>query len=74
MAPLVFLSFLTRASTAFSAHFSSSSPCFHPSSRFTAGEAKENNDPRLMAIDQAQMPILGMNLLKEYFMTLTIIF
>lgn len=42
MAPFFFFSFLTRASTAFSAHFSSSSPCFHPSRRFTAGLVKEN--------------------------------
>ena len=43
-APLVFFSFLTRASTAFSAHFSSSSPCFHPRSRFTAGDVKLNSE------------------------------
>lgn len=42
MAPFFFFSFFTRASTAFSAHFSSSSPCFHPSNRFTAGLVKEN--------------------------------
>lgn len=42
MAPLVFFSFLTSASTAFSAHFSSSSPCFHPNSFFTAGLVNEN--------------------------------
>src|SRR5436190_590664 len=35
-------SFLTNESTAFSAHFSSSSPCFHPSSFFTAGLEKLN--------------------------------
>ena len=46
-APLVFFSFLTRASTAFSAHFSSSSPCFHPRSRLTAGEVKLNRELRL---------------------------
>lgn len=43
-APFFFFNFFTRLSTAFSAHFSSSSPCFHPSKRFTAGEVKENND------------------------------
>lgn len=42
MAPLVFLSFLTSASTAFSAHFSSSSPCFHPNNFLTAGLVNEN--------------------------------
>ena len=47
-APLFFLSFLTRASTAFSAHFSSSSPCFQPSSFLTAGEVKENRELRLV--------------------------
>ena len=39
-APFVFFNFLTRVSTAFSAHRSSSSPCFQPSSRFTAGDVK----------------------------------
>ena len=39
-APFFFFNFLTRASTAFSAHFSSSSPCFHPRSRFTYGEVR----------------------------------
>lgn len=42
MAPLDFLSFLTSASTAFSAHFSSSSPCFQPNSFLTAGLVNEN--------------------------------
>jgi len=42
IAPLVFFSFLTRASTAFSAHFSSSSPCFQPNSFLTAGLVNEN--------------------------------
>lgn len=42
MAPLVFFSFLTSASTAFSAHFSSSSPCFQPNSFLTAGLVNEN--------------------------------
>ena len=37
MACLSFLSFFTSASTAFSAHFSSSSPCFQFRSFFTAG-------------------------------------
>lgn len=41
MAPFFFFSFFTSASTAFSAHFSSSSPCFQPSRRFTAGLVKE---------------------------------
>ena len=41
IAPLVFFSFFTIASTAFSAHFSSSSPCFHPSRR---GEGEERVD------------------------------
>ena len=41
---LFFFNFLTRASTAFSAHFSSSSPCFQPSSFLTAGEVKENKE------------------------------
>ncbi|TNN63506.1 hypothetical protein EYF80_026248 [Liparis tanakae] len=36
--------FFTRESTAFSAHFSSSSPCFQPSRRFTAGLVKEKRD------------------------------
>lgn len=30
----------------FSAHFSSSSPCFQPSSRFTAGDVNENKEFR----------------------------
>lgn len=42
IAPFFFFSFFTNASTAFSAHFSSSSPCFHPNSLFTAGLVKEN--------------------------------
>lgn len=42
MAPLVFFSFFTSASTAFSAHFSSSSPCFQPNSFLTAGLVNEN--------------------------------
>ena len=37
-APFCFLSFLTSESMAFSAHFSSSSPCFQPRSRLTAGD------------------------------------
>jgi len=45
MAPLRFFSFFTRLSTAFSAHFSSSSPCFQPSSFLTAGDVKENSEP-----------------------------
>jgi hypothetical protein len=46
-APFCFLIFLTSWLTAFSDHFSSSSPCFHPSNRFTAGELKENREVRL---------------------------
>lgn len=40
--PGFFFSFLTRESTARSAHFSSSSPCFQPSNRLTAGLVNEN--------------------------------
>ena len=47
---LFFLSFFTRASTAFSAHFSSSSPCFQPRSFLTAGDVKENKELRLVMI------------------------
>ena len=46
-----FLSFFTRASTAFSAHFSSSSPCFHPRSFLTAGEVNEKRELRLVMVD-----------------------
>lgn len=35
--PFRFFNFFTKLSTAFSAHLSSSSPCFHPNSFFTAG-------------------------------------
>ena len=44
MAPFFFFNFFTRESTAFSAHFSSSSPCFQPSSLFTAGLVKEKRE------------------------------
>ncbi|MEQ2176901.1 hypothetical protein GOODEAATRI_032917, partial [Goodea atripinnis] len=44
IAPFFFFNFFTRESTAFSAHFSSSSPCFQPSRRLTAGLVKENRD------------------------------
>lgn len=44
IAPFFFFNFFTNESTAFSAHFSSSSPCFQPSSRFTAGLVNENSD------------------------------
>ncbi|KAG9351786.1 hypothetical protein JZ751_023037 [Albula glossodonta] len=44
IAPFFFFSFFTRESTAFSAHFSSSSPCFQPSSLFTAGLVKEKRE------------------------------
>lgn len=44
MAPFFFFNFFTKESTAFSAHFSSSSPCFQPSSLFTAGLVKENKE------------------------------
>lgn len=47
-APFFFFSFFTRESTAFSAHFSSSSPCFQPSNLLTAGEVKEK---RLFRLD-----------------------
>lgn len=48
MAPLRFFNFFTKLSTAFSAHFSSSSPCFQPSNFLTAGLVKEN---RLLRLD-----------------------
>lgn len=44
MAPFFFFNFFTKESTAFSAHFSSSSPCFQPSSLFTAGLVKEKRE------------------------------
>ena len=44
IAPFFFFNFFTRDSIAFSAHFSSSSPCFHPKRRLTAGEANANKD------------------------------
>lgn len=44
MAPFFFFSFFTKESTAFSAHFSSSSPCFQPSSLLTAGLVKEKRE------------------------------
>merc|ERR1711936_807017 len=50
IAPFDFLSFFTRASTAFSAHFSSSSPCFHPRSFLTAGEVNEKRELRLVMV------------------------
>merc|ERR1719275_21159 len=50
-APLFFFNFFTRASTAFSAHFSSSSPCFHPRSFLTAGEVNEKRELRLVMVD-----------------------
>jgi hypothetical protein len=48
IAPFLFFSFFTRLSTAFSAHFSSSSPCFHPSNFFTAGLV---NEKRLFRVE-----------------------
>ena len=54
-APFFFLSFLTSESTAFSAHFSSSSPCFQPSSRLTAGLVKEKSELRL---DRGELMLL----------------
>lgn len=51
IAPFFFFNFLTNESTAFSAHFSSSSPCFQPSSFFTAGLVNEN---RLFSADISQ--------------------
>jgi hypothetical protein len=38
------------ATLAFSAHFSSSSPCFQPSSRFTAGLVNENREFRVVIL------------------------
>lgn len=49
-APFCFFSFLTSESTAFSAHFSSSSPCFQPRSRLTAGLVNEKRLLRLLMI------------------------
>ena len=46
-APFFFLSFLDRYAIAISAHFSSSSPCFHPRSLFTAGWVNENKEDML---------------------------
>ena len=43
-APFFFFSFFTKVSIAFSAHFSSSSPCFQPSSLFTAGVVNEKSE------------------------------
>jgi len=40
--PPLFLSFLTRLLTAFSLHFSSPSPLFQPSNRFTGDESEIN--------------------------------
>ena len=47
-APFFFFNFLTSESTAFSAHFSSSSPCFQPRRRLTAGLVNENRLLRLL--------------------------
>lgn len=47
-APFFFFSFLTSESTAFSAHFSSSSPCFHPSNFLTAGDVKLKSELRVL--------------------------
>ena len=44
IAPCFFFNFLTSASTAFSAHFSSSSPCFQPRSFLVAGLVNEINE------------------------------
>ena len=46
----------------FSAHFSSSSPCFHPRRRFTAGEVKEKRElmppvtPDIVSAELAGVP------------------
>lgn len=56
MAPRFFFSFFTRLSTAFSAHFSSSSPCFQPRSFFTAGLVKEN---RLFRLDMVLLLVVS---------------
>ena len=42
MAPLLFLSRFTRDSIAFSAHFSSSSPCFQPKTKY---KKRNPNEP-----------------------------
>lgn len=57
MAPFFFFNFFTRESTAFSAHFSSSSPCFQPSSLFTAGLVKEKRE--LMGVLECIRGVLG---------------
>lgn len=51
-APFFFFSFLTKESTAFSAHFSSSSPCFQPRSLLTAGLVNEN---KLFKLDMGEL-------------------
>lgn len=56
MAPRFFFSFFTRLSTAFSAHFSSSSPCFQPRSFLTAGLVKEN---RLFRLDMVLLLVVS---------------
>jgi len=63
-APGFFFSFLTSDSTARSAHFSSSSPCFQPRSRFTAGLVNANKLLRLLTDDDminCQMLVLQHN-------------
>ena len=56
-APFFFLSFFTKLSTAFSAHFSSSSPCFHPSNLLTAGLVKENKLFKLLIGEDIPIPL-----------------
>jgi len=62
-APLFFFSFFTNESTAFSAHFSSSSPCFQPRSLLTAGLVKEN---RLFRLDIGELISLLSPVKEEY--------
>lgn len=69
MAPLRFFSFFTRLSMAFSAHFSSSSPCFQPSSFFTAGLVNEN---RLFSLDIAVGDCISMSSVSIVASVLTI--
>ena len=56
-APFFFLSFLDKYAMAISAHFSSSSPCFHPRSLFTAGWVNENKEDMLAIFERCkQLP------------------
>ena len=59
-APFFFLSFLTKDSIAFSAHFSSSSPCFHSSNLFTAGEElKVGSKLAILVLDWVSLCIMS---------------